>query len=53
MSDNVMKMKNGSKLIKMLKYVLVKIYVKININKLKMKTSVLKSVNIINIQSIT
>ena len=51
-SDNVMKMKNGSKLIKMLNYVLAMIFVKININKLKMKTSVLKSANITNIQMI-
>ena len=45
-------MKNGFKLIKMLNYVLAMIFVKININKLKMKTSVLKSANITNIQMI-
>ena len=51
-SKTVVKMKNGFKSITMLNYVLVRICVKININKLKMKTNVLKNANIINIQSI-
>ena len=51
-SKAVVKMKNGYKSIKMLNYVLVRICAKININKLRMKTNVLKNVNIINIQSI-